>query len=118
MKVFFKSKKVQKKCECPEKEFRWNNDLIEWVSYRMMQFLTFETLLDIKNLRDANFHPLIWNRKYEISVDALLWNRRSRRRIIITPRNWDNIFEDMYNDEKIKTVTEIEILEISENHYN
>lgn len=118
MEVFFKNKRTQKKCENPQKEFRWNNDLIEWVSYRMVQLREFQTLLDVKNLKDANFHSLHWNRKYEIAIDVLLWNRRLSRRIILKPMNWDNIFEDMCNDEKIKTVTAIEIQEINEKHYN
>lgn len=117
MKIIYRNKKVEKQCKTPEREFRGNKDLIEWILYRMVQLKTFETLLDIKNLRDANFHALVWNRKYEIAIDALLWNRRSRRRIIFQPINGENIFEDMLNIAKLKTVTEIEIIEITENHY-
>lgn len=117
MKVSYLNTRVRKQCENPQKEFRWNIALIEGISYRMVQLKTFETLLDIKNLRDAHFHPLEWKRKFEIAIDALLWNQRSRRRIIFTPINGENIFEDMYNEHKLKTVTAIQILEINENHY-
>lgn len=75
------------------------------------------SLLDIKRLVDANFHPLTWDRKYEIAIDAIIWWKRSKERIIFRPIDWEDIFSDMNNDNKIKTVTKVEILEISVEHY-
>lgn len=83
----------------------------------MVQFEIAPDLLDIKRLVDANFHPLTWDRKYEIAIDAMIWWKRSKERIIFKPINWDDIFSDMNNDNKIKTVTKVEILEISVEHY-
>lgn len=117
MEVFFKNAKVRKQCCDPAREFRWNDELIFWITTRMHQFMAASTLLDIKRIRDANFHPLNWSRAYEIAVDALVWWKRWKQRIIFTPKNNDEIFNDMYNDSKIQRITEIEILEINEKHY-
>lgn len=117
MDIEIKRPKTRKQCESPEKEFRWNKRLIEWIVTRMYELSSAPNLLDIKNIKNANFHPLQWERKYEIAIDAIVWWERSKERIIFKPTNWEDIFKDMYNEEKLKTVTAIEILEINVDHY-
>lgn len=119
MKLYYASAKVEKLCtdrKTIEKKFRGNNDLIEGIVYRIFQLESAITLLDIKRTRDANLHSLEGGRRYELAVDALLGWKRWTWRIIFKQRNGENICDDMYNDAKYMTITEIEILEISD-HY-
>ncbi len=81
-----------------------------------MQLHDFVNLRDMKNLKDANLHPLKGGRKYELAIDARSGGERGKRRIIFEQKNGDNVSDDWMNDKKFETVTEITILEISE-HY-
>lgn len=116
MKLFYFSRKLEKICNNPEKAFRWDEELIEGIATRVVQLESATNLLDTKRIRDANLHGLEGGRKYELAIDALLGGKRGSWRIIFKQCNGENISEDMYNDAKYMTITEIEILEIS-NHY-
>ena len=117
MEIFYLNNHIQKQCENPQKYYRGNFELIKWIETRMVQLKVAPTLLSIKNIKNAHLHCLIWDRKCELAIDALLWWKKRQRRIIFQPHNWENIFEDFKNDIKINTVTEIIILEINEKHY-
>lgn len=118
MKVSFVNTKVEKQCNDPINEFRWDSRLIHWIQTRMRQIDVAEHLLDIKRLRDLNFHPLDGNRKYQIAIDTFTWGKRWKYRIIFTlPEEYKDVFKDMNNDHKLKKVKEIIILEIAKNHY-
>ena len=117
MDIEIKKTKTRKQCLEPEIEFCWNVRLVEWIAQRMYELHSAPNLLTIKNITNANFHPLQWERKCEIAIDAIVWGKRSKERIIFKPTNWEYIFDDMYNDKKLQTVTSIEILEISIDHY-
>lgn len=116
MKLFYFSRKVEKACTEPEKAFRWDDELIEGVATRIFQLESAPNLLDIKRIKDANLHSLEGGRKYELAIDALLGGKRWTWRIIFKQRNGENISDDMYNDAKYMTITEITILEVSK-HY-
>ncbi len=118
MKFYFENAKVRKQCTDPINEFCWDARLIRWIINRMTLIDKVDSLLDIKNLRDLNFHPLDGNRKYQIAIDGFTWGKRWKYRIIFTlPEEYKDVFNDMNNDHKLKKVKEIIILEITKNHY-
>jgi hypothetical protein len=92
--------------------------LVECMIQRINQLIGFETLLDVKNTKWMNLHPLKWSRKFELAIDIdASTNTRWRRRIIFEQVNGEDVCKDFFNDAKHKTVTEIRILELSD-HYS
>ncbi len=118
MKVLYKNWKLEKICTNLEsllKKFK-DQKLADDIYLRLIQLHDFVHLWDIKQLRDANLHPLKGKRKYELAIDAESWWKRWKRRIVFEQMNGENVSDDRRNDKKFETVTEIKLLEISE-HY-
>lgn len=95
-----------------------DSNLVECMIQRINQLIEYETLLDVKNTKWMNLHPLKWSRKFELAIDVdTSTNTRWRRRIIFEQVNGEDVCKDFFNDTKHKTVTEIRILELSD-HYS
>lgn len=92
--------------------------LVDCMIQRINQLIGFETLLDVKNTKWMNLHPLKWSRKFELAIDVdTNTNTRWRRRIIFEQANGEDVCKDFFNDVKHKTVTEIRIVALSD-HYS
>jgi hypothetical protein len=124
MKLAFRTKKVEKLFEGSDTEklfaelqsFFWNLHLAQSMLVRVNQLKSADSLLDIKQITNANLHPLKWSRRYELAIDVDASGKRGKRRIVFEQRNGENVCDDFYNEQKHKTVTEICILEVNDYH--
>lgn len=118
MQVGYKSRRREKVCTNHASLLKEFGDpkLAHDIYVRLVQLHDFANLRDLKNLKNANLHPLKGGRKYELAIDAQSWGKRGKWRIIFEQANGENVIDDRMNDKKFETVTEITLLEISE-HY-
>jgi hypothetical protein len=72
MKISYKNARLEKVCTNYESLLKKYKDpkLANDIYIRLVQLHDFVNLKDIKNLRDANLHPLKGSRKYELAIDA------------------------------------------------
>jgi len=111
MRVFFKSKKLQKVC---------NNSVVAQKAFgakrarklqqRLMELSAAETLNDISHLPPARCHELTGNRRGQLSVDL-----EHPYRLLFVPAN-DPIPRHPDGGLCWEEITEIEIIEIADTH--
>ena len=113
MKIVFKTKSWKAKIE---KWKYFHNKLLDFkLQIRFKELESAVNLLDIRKLPYLRLHKLKWNkRKYELAIDVA-W-KINPNRIVFKCLDWDDISWDWPNENKIKTITEIEILQIWDYH--
>lgn len=113
MELEFKTKTLKKNCESG-KIFKKD----EYMKMRLAKVLrdldASSTLLDIKLNKSLYLHPLKWSRKFELAID--IDGRKNPYRLVFETLNWENVCDDFYNDSIFKTVTKIQILQVTDYH--
>ena len=91
-----------------------NKELDLKLQTRFKELESAVNLLDIKYLPHLRLHKLKSPRTYELAID-IAW-KINPNRIVFKCVNWEDISSDWPNDTKIKTVTEIKIIQIWDYH--
>jgi len=94
---------------------KWDNKLLnQKLKQRINELNSAPTLFDIYKLPQLRLHKLSWKRKYELAID-INW-KICPNRIVFECLNWDDIHSDRPNEQKMKTITHIKIIEIWDYH--
>lgn len=94
----------------------WNMKVVKAVMLKLRELDVADNLKEFMDCQITNvrLHQYDWKRKWEVSIDVL--NKFCPYRIIFKCLDWDDITQDMYNKEKRKTITIIEITQIWDPH--
>lgn len=113
MKLDFKTETLRKKCKNWLFFWKKNNHMNKALTKRLRELDSVPNLLDIKNRKSLyHLHPLIWDRKYQLSID-IDW-RKNVFRIIFETDPKELVCDDFMNDEPFELVTKIKIIEITD----
>ena len=111
MKIYFKTKKLEKVCSKKKASVKAVGDKnSRRLLQRMMELRAADTLNDISNLPPARCHELSGKRKRQFSVDI----NRNYRLLFISANNPTPEKDDGGLDKN--RITEIEIIEIEDTH--
>ena len=111
MKIYFKTKKLEKICSKKKESVKAVGDKnSQRLLQRMMELKAADTLNDISNLPPTRCHELSGNRKRQFSVDI----NRNYRLLFIPANNPTPEKNDGGLDKN--RITEIEIIEIEDTH--
>ncbi len=111
MKVYFKTKKLEKVCNKQKEAVKaFGAKRAQRLLQRMMELKAADTLNDITNLPPARCHELSGNRKRQFSVDI----NRNYRMLFISVNNPTPEKDDGGLDKN--QITEIEIIKIEDTH--
>lgn len=116
MNLIFSTSSIQKLCENDKKLSKKYNQNTDYIKKRIQELKAFESLYFIRINPMYWLHILSWNRKNTMSMYVKMSDKTLWFRIIIKSINWEDVYNDFENIELFKSITEIEILEIS-NHY-
>ncbi len=117
MKVEYVNSSLKKLAESYDKllvKFK-DKKIVQWILSRIRHFDISANLLEFTiNQPNCRMHPLKWNMKWQIAIDAV--NKTCPIRIVFINNNWEDITKDMFNKQKRKTVTAIKIISIWNYH--
>jgi len=117
MQVDYKTGSLKKLAESEDKLFKKFGDMniVKWVLSRIRHFEIADNLLEFfENQPNCRIHPLKWDMKWNMAIDAV--NKTCPIRCVFINKDWEDITKDMYNKNKWQTVTTIEILAIWDYH--
>lgn len=84
------------------------------VQQRFKELEASDNLLVVKELPQLRLHKLKGKRMYELAID-IRW-KTNPNRIIFVCKNWEDITSDWPNPNKLREITDIEIVEIWDYH--
>lgn len=117
MYIYYATSSLEKLVQSDDKLLSKFKDerIVHWILSRIRHFQESDNLLDFTiNQPNCRMHPLKWNMKWCMAVDAV--NKICPIRIVFMNNDWEDITKDMFNKQKRETVTAIKIISIWDYH--
>lgn len=117
MNIYFTTNKIRKLCSSFKKLCNQYWEDAAWnIMRRIDELDAVPNLYDIRIFPFYWLHTLKWDRKFQMAIYVKKWDKTMPYRIVFQSLNWKDVYNDFKNINKFKTITEIEIIEITNYH--